>query len=264
MAKSIDTGLFDRVVVFPTFNYGSSVSVYLNERKLASVPGPYTFYLEWAEHVNADFVQVGDGTDLTVLYDDDNRVFSKLPHSVYRVRLETDTVISYSEPANITGNWNRHDYLIAREVVRREYVAMQRYTGTRGFYLARKVWGEICSACADYNTQEPTNSHCETCFGTGFVGGYNNADVFYLVEDRTGGREERQDSVGVVTNKTQTARAIAYPYITSKDIWISAESDKRWSIEGQNELVAMRGIPIVYGLQLRLIEPGNIIYSVPV
>lgn len=254
-------GVFDRVVITPHMRGGSTVSWWLDAKRF-KVEGPYIFFLEWAEHPDADFVQVAGPTADSVLVDSEQRRFSKLPHSVYRVRVNTPIGDYYSASHLVMGNWNRHDYLLARDVIRREYLQLIRYTGTRGVYLARKQWGELCTDCTDYHTEMVTNSHCAVCYGTGFVGGYHNASQLYLGEDRTAVRGQRKDGIGVVTDQVQIVRAVACPFLTAKDVWVNLDTDERWSIEQKRELVAMRGVPLVFGVELRLIEPSSIVYDV--
>jgi hypothetical protein len=255
-------GVFDRVVVMPHTRGGSVVTFWLDSRRFV-VAGPYTFYLEWAEHPDADFEEIAGPTSENTLTDSEQRRFSKLPHSVYRVRVTTPSGDFYSAPHLVMGNWNRHDYLVAREVVRREYLLLARYSGTRGIYLGRKQWGEICTACADYNTDMPTDSHCTTCYGTGFVGGYHSPSVLYLGEDRLSVRAERKENIGVVNDQMQTVRAVACPFLTAKDVWANLETGERWSIERKRELVALRGAPLVWAVEIRMIEPNAIEYDIP-
>lgn len=254
-------GIFDRVIVIPHMRGGSTISWWLDAKRFKAT-GPYTFYVEWAEHPDADFEQAAGPTFDNVLVDPVRRRFSKLPHSVYRVRINTPSGDYYSSPHLCMGNWNRHDYLLARDMVRREYLSLIRYTGTRGMYLARKQWGELCTSCTDYQTDTVTNSHCKVCYGTGLVGGYHAPSQLYVGEDRTSVRSQRTDGIGVVNDQVQVARAVACPFLTAKDVWINISTDERWSIENKQELVTLRGIPLVYGVELRLIEPSSIIYTI--
>jgi len=253
--------VFDRVVLTPHMRGGTIVNWWLDDR--FDTPGPYTFFLEWAESPDADFIEVaGPATD-GVLTDSEQRRFSKLPHSVYRVRLETPTTTHYSDVHQVMGDWNRHDWLLGRDIIRREYLRLVRYVGSKGLYLARKQWGEICDACTDFSTGMITNAKCANCFGTGFVGGYHPASVFWMGEDNYQVRAQREDQVGVRSDQVQTARAVACPFLTAKDVWVHSGTGERWSIESKQELAGLRGKPLVYGVELRLVEPDSIIYDVP-
>lgn len=257
------SGVFDRVIVYPdpATRGGNIAAWWLNSRKFTE-SGPYVFYLEWAEHPDADFAEVAGPTTESTLTDATQRRYSKLPHSVYRVRVNTPGGDYYSSPHPVMGNLNRHDYLLTREIIRREYLSLLRYTGTAGSYLARKQWGELCPDCTDYNTDMPVNSHCLTCYGTGITGGYHSASVLYVGEDRLEVRAERNDTTGPGAPQTQLVRAVACPYLTSKDIWVHGGTGERWSIEKVTEQAAIRGVPLVWSVELRLIEPNSIVYDI--
>ena len=255
------SGAFDRVVFTPSVRGGTIAAYWLDQTTEAE--GPYDFYLEWAEHPEADFIEVAGPSDSGVLVDGTARRYSKLQHSVYRVRLDAATGTYYSDEMYATGNLNRHDFLIAREIVRREYLALASYTGTQGMLLARKQWGELCPRCTDYDTDMPSDAHCPVCYSVGFTGGYHNLSTLWFGEERIGLRAARQDGVGVRADQKQAVRAVACPFLTAKDVWVNLSTDERWSIESKQELASLRGKPLIYGVEIRLIEPGNIAYDVP-
>ncbi|RKX21348.1 MAG: hypothetical protein DRP45_12420 [Candidatus Zixiibacteriota bacterium] len=257
----VHDNVFDRVIATPHMLGGTVVNWAL--RSGLALEGPYTFYLEWAEHPDAGWEEVAGPTSDMVLVDTQQRRFSKLPHSVYRVRLEAASETRYSDPNPLMGNWNRHDFLLAREVVRREYLLLTRYTGTLGAYLARKQWGSLCSSCADYDTGQPTNAHCTECWGTGITGGYHAASNLYLAEGRTNFRTSRDGARGMVSDQVQAARAVACPFLTAEDLWINLQTDERWAIQSKRTLVEVRGKPLVWDVELRLLPPSDIAYEIP-
>jgi len=257
------SNIFDRITIIPDVRGGTVITWSVDSR--CTIEGPYAFTVEWAEHPDAASREVVGlaGSALTIT-DTTIRRFSKLPHSVYWVTITgADNILHYSDPVSALGNWNRHDFLIGREIVRREYLALTRYTGTHGIYLGRLQWGTICTTCSDWDTNMPTDAHCPTCYGTGFVGGYHAPSELWLGEDRLAIHSKRQDNIGVRNDQAQMVRAVACPYLTAKDIWVNTDTDERWSIESKRELVSLRGRPLVYGVEIRLIELGNIAYDIP-
>ena len=253
--------VFDNVIFTPAIRGGTLVTYWLNEKTDAE--GPYQFYLEWAEHPDDAFIEVAGPTTGGTLTDATARRYSKLQHSVYRIRLDAANGTYYSDEVYATGNLNRHDFLIAREIVRREYLALTKYTGTQGSYLARMQWGALCNYCSDFDTDAPTDAHCPTCYGTGFIGGYHNASTLWFGEDRLSVRTQRKDRVGTISDHKQMVRAVVSPFLTAKDIWVNTDTGERWSIEGKRELVAFRGKALVHSVEIRLIEPGNVAYDIP-
>lgn len=256
-------GVFERVITTFRVRGGTVVNYWLDAIRF-DTPGPYAFFLEWAEHPDADFIQVAGPTSGNLLVDLQPRKWSKLPQSVYRVLVSTSSGDFLSDAVYALGQLNLHDFLIVRAIIRREYLLLTQYTGTKGLYLARMQWGELCPVCTDHNTEMVTDSHCAVCFGTGFVGGYHAPSTLFLGEERTKVRAHREGNIGVRADQSQVVRGVACPFLTAKDIWINLSTDERWSVESKQELAAFRGKPLVYAVELRLIEPNNIAYDLPV
>ncbi len=258
-------GIFDRLILTPHMLGGTIASYWLDSRAIEAgdVQGPFSFFLEWAENPADDFIEVAGPSADNILIDDEQRRWSKLPHSVYRIRLEAANGTFYSDVNPATGEFNRHDWLLAKEIIRREYLRLQKYVGTRGFYLGRMQWGEICTECVDYNTGLVNKADCETCYGTGFVGGYYPPVTLWVGEERTAVRSQRQDGVGLTNNQTQLARIVAFPFLTAHDVWVNPDTGERWVIQAKQEVATLRGKPLVWNVQLNLEQPGSIIYKIP-
>ena len=67
----------------------------------------------------------------------------------------------------------------------------------------------------------------------------------------------------MVADKQMVVRSVSYPYVESKDIWVSTDNDTRWEVNGFQEVVIMRTRPIVLNLELRLAPASDIIYDFP-
>jgi hypothetical protein len=182
---------------------------------------------------------------------------------VYRVKLVVDTNMYYSSYVEGTGSLNRHDYLLAKEIVRREFMLLNRYVGSQGKLLIRKTWGTECTNCIDFGTGEPTNSNCTVCYGTGFVGGYYPAMPLLLELAPREHKETVVEPRGTIADRSIYAKGVACPYLTSRDVWVAPETGERWFIQGKKEMASVRGKPLVWMVELKLIEPDNSVYNVP-
>lgn len=255
-------GVFDRVLVEPHVRGGSVVTWAISHR--FRVAGPFTFYLQWAEHAADEFTDIAGPTTGLLLVDSEQRQFSKFPHSVYRIRMVAGSDEYFSDPEDVLGRWNRHDYLIAREIVRREFVRFQKLSGSPGRHLARMQWGVACPQSTDYQTGMNNDADCRTCAGTGFVGGYHAPTELWIEYSELSVRGQRDENVGVRADQVRSGRIVACPYVTSKDIWIDDNTDRRWFVESKRELAAVAGKTIIWGVELRLVEPSNIAYDLPI
>lgn len=62
--------------------------------------------------------------------------------------------------------------LRAREVQRREWLLLSKFTGIPSFVFQRKTYGQRCRVCWNFQLEKIMNDKCPDCAGTGFEGGY--------------------------------------------------------------------------------------------
>lgn len=227
---------------------------------------PWTFQPQWAPHADTadeEWEDVGSPTALTTAIDPVQRYYSKQPDSVYRVRLSCADGVGYSDPVRALGSWNKKEYLLAREICRREYLMLKKYTGTEGKYFARRRSGTKCPVCLDWNTGEVINSECEVCFGVGLTGGYYPASTVWIGEDNVSSRIQTDPNAGQKNDQTQKGRMVAYPQAQTEDFWANPTTGERWFLQTIAEAAAVRGIPLVWNVELRLAPADSPVYSLP-
>ena len=133
-------------------------------------PGPYVFQLQYGNtplRDTPDWHNVGTPvTDGYVAYDDvwRNAASDLLTH--YRVTLTTAKDIYVSQVINCFGEWAERDWVLAREVARREMLR-HKFTSVQGYLLKPYRFGRPCNKCRDPLSAEITNSNCPICNGTG-------------------------------------------------------------------------------------------------
>jgi hypothetical protein len=258
---------FERVIVNALTRGGTEISWAVDHRFPYSAP--WTFQVQWADHADAreeDWEDVGSPlVNILSIIDSEQRYFSKQPDSVYRVRLTVAEGTAISDPVRALGGWNRKDFLLAREIARREYLLLDKFTGTDGKLFAKRRSGATCDAegCIDWNTGEVTKTDCETCYGTKYKHGYYAASTVWVGEQNTESRLKRDPNVGQQNNKTMQARVFAYPQLQAEDFWVNPYTDERWFIQTISELATVRGVVITWGVEMRLINPDNIVYTLP-
>jgi hypothetical protein len=231
-------------------------------------PGPWEFQAQWGRTVN------GPWTDLSIVpvqdtyytVDPESHLYAKQIDLYYRVRVTSGAARTfYSDPTRADGGLPERDWRIAREIIRKEYLYyMKSPGGIRGCLLKRRNWGDRCTECTDYDTGEVSKPKCYTCYGTGIVGGYYPPFSYWvLMQGQRSQRISRDDQKGMQADKTMTVRGVAYPYIESGDIWVSTDNDRRWVVNGMQEVTIMRTRPVVLNLELRLAPASDIIYDFP-
>lgn len=189
----------------------------------------------------------------------DNDVF-------YRVVAFDGTTEFVSQPEAMLGVWNKHDFLISRDVVRQEYLMLRKFTGTLGYLLKRRTHGVPCQnpACLDHDLKIPTTTACPNCYGTGFQNGYYNGLPYYIDLSAFSSNKDVTQPIGTTDNRSRLGRAVAYPRVDEYDIWVDADKNKRYVIRGEVErLVEIKGKPLVYKLKLNEISVSNVVYRIP-
>lgn len=185
--------------------------------------------------------------------------WNKDKNTFYRVRVQVAGTWEYSVPIQAIGEWNREDYLKAREICRKEYLLMRK-SGEDGLLLKRREWGSRCT-CVDADTKEVTNKSCPLCLGTGITGGYYPSIPLPIGIQEPPGRNRVLGEAGLAHDEVRMARAVAYPLITSNDIWIGNRTNERWQVRAIKTVAEIRRIPLVQVLELRLIPQTDVIYG---
>jgi hypothetical protein len=255
---------FDRVYVTAAPNGTKVIEWRLN----TCFPIPYgtpEFYIEFArsagewERLNEDEPVVNS----CVYVDPEKRRCGYDNNVYYRVVMVVGGETYNSKPERTIGVWNKHDWLIARDVVRKEYLRLKRYVGTFGYLLRKREHGVPCTDCQDFDTEETISANCGGCFGTGIIGGYYDAIPYYVDLSGTASQRDVQSPFGDVDNRRRSARAVAYPMVTTYDLWIDADKNKRYVIRQVEMSVEIKGRPLVYNFELRELPANAIEYQIP-
>ena len=184
----------------------------------------------------------------------------------YRVTLTTDKDIYVSQAVGCFGELPERDWVLAREVVRKERLR-HRYVSVDGYLLKPYRFGRPCTRCRDPLTGEVLDSNCPICNGTSFEVGYHPPlplQCWDLSLQRISEHQDSQLKGTTRENAEVTARVIGFPAINRNDIWVNGHSDERWLVHDIQVAAAMRGVPLVYNLTLGLLPFSNPVYAVEV
>lgn len=155
---------------------------------------------------------------------------------------------------------NRKIALLRRKMQRDLSVAFK-FNGIELAVLKRRHWGTRCTVCFDTLTKKVTDSKCNTCFGTGFEGGY-------FTPVRVIGRIGVQN---IQTNITPQDKAdinkkrltiLAYPEIEVDDIVVDIQQNKRYIIQHRST-TELQTVPVHQVLTVSELARDSIEYRVP-
>jgi len=184
----------------------------------------------------------------------------------YRVTLTTPVGTYVSQPANCHGELTERDWLLAREIIRKEELR-HRLVSVPGYLIKRYRYGKPCPRCRDELTQEVTDHNCPICNGTGFEVGYHPPVPLMCWDLSPELIQENVDAQLKGTTRENayvSARVIGFPTLNKKDIWVNGTNDERWVVDTVQVVAAMRGVPLVYNIKLGLLPFNNTVYTIEV
>lgn len=172
-----------------------------------------------------------------------------------------ETPLEWCEPRSVI-EVESLDY-IWREAMRRNAWILQQ-GGERAKAFIRKTAGVYCSCSLDEKTREwskqPSN-RCTTCFGTGFVGGYEGPYEVIIVPD-DGERRISQSDRGRRKEHTYEVWTGPSPLLTQRD-FIVKQTNERYSI-GAVRRPSHRGNLLQQHFTIGYLDEGDIRYQVPI
>jgi len=183
----------------------------------------------------------------------------------YRLALTTPQGTYVSQPAASSGELAENDWVLSREIIRKETLR-HRKISVGGYLIKAFRYGSPCPRCREALTQETSDSDCLVCFGTGYENGYHPALPLQCWDLSLQTIEEESDANLRGTtrdNALLSARVIGFPALNVRDIWVNGTSDERWVIRAVKVAAALRGVPLVYEIQMELLTISNIAYRIP-
>lgn len=136
--------------------------------------GSCVFNIYKSESQEGPFVKITDTPTTASGYKDYNtRQTSKFVFDYYKIEvIKSDGTTVQSSP--VTWINKRTDWveLRAREVQRREWLLLRKFTGVQSYIFKRRTYGQRCKLCWNPTVSKTVNPNCPECYGTSFEGGY--------------------------------------------------------------------------------------------
>ena len=210
-------------------------------------------------------------TDVCVFTDSVTRRFGMVSDIWYRVRavLSDPSGTRPSEelpsvPTQLTGALSDKGWLIASNMVRSFYKTLKKGGGQQGFFLKRRVWGNKCPNCVDFDVESVVNVHCPICYGTGIVGGYYQGIPFWIMPTPLSPRARAESVDGMAEECGLSGECAAYPWIDAYDIWVDARTDERFVVKSVASVKEIERKPVIFRLSLVKMAFTDIAMDIPV
>ena len=233
-----------------------------------------SFFIDVAEESLGDWRELNTGApviDKCVYIDTEKHRYNMVSDIWYRVRavltdpagIEPDVVLE-SMPTQLQGALTDRAYLVAKAIIRSMYKKLKKGGGQQGFLLKRKIWGDRCPTCTDFDVETVLNAHCSICFGTGIVGGYHEGIEFWLLPSVVKGRQRKISEIGTQDDYDISGECVAYPWIDADDVWVDAKTNERFLITGVSHVMEMERKPVIYNLALTKIANTDVALEIPI
>lgn len=232
-------------------------------------PGPYVFQLQVGR---TGLQEADDWRNLGAPVINGYYTFDNKRHNVgtvwtahYRLTLTTPNGYYVSPASPSTGELSEQDWLLSREIIRKEQLR-SRKLAVGGYLIKAFRYGAPCPRCRDKLTEESGDTDCPVCYGTALENGYHPALPLQCWDLSLQTIEENSDANLRGTtreNAVVTARVIGFPALNYRDIWVNGTSDERWVVQAVKSAAAVRGLPIVYEVQMELIPLSSVVYYIP-
>jgi len=261
---------FKRVEVWNMARGGSTICWDLSQNYFPK--GPLHFYVDFGRAGTDEWIVLNPDNpviDDCCFVDPCQRTWEMLSDHYYRIRMIQPSVpgapVVKSQPTLGSGRLSKKDWLVAREIIRKEALQDKRDAVT-GFLLKRKKYGVACPHCLDWDTKEVTDSDCQYCFGTGILGGYYPGVIFHVGLDDNWNRKLQigPPPQGTHSEIDKKARVALYPMIETRDVWVRADNDERYVIDSWTCIASYRGLQLIANAVLKLAPATDIVYSVPI
>jgi hypothetical protein len=148
--------------------------------------------------------------------------------------------------------------LIALELRKHMNLLFREFIGRRCWVLPVRTFGQRCG-CFNPILQKRTQSHCVTCFDTGFVRGYLTPIESWMSIDPDN-KSEQNTNVGPAQQSNTTARMGFFPPVKPRDLIVEPEN-QRWrvtQVSGPEQLRAQ----VHQELQMHKIPSTDVEYKI--
>lgn len=185
----------------------------------------------------------------------------------YRIKLTTPSNVYYSQTITFSvSNYNRREYVMAREIARKELLRIRKFTGRSMWLLKRKVFGkELTDNSVDPITGVPLTNQLPNLASRMPDGYYNPLGFYCSIEELANTRKNSPDGLGFADVTQQKFRTVGFPVVQTYDIVVDANNDERYNVEEvESFLFPSTDLVIVQILTTKLIPNSDPIYKVAI
>ncbi len=248
--------------VLPYHGHGFVFRWQLNDS--FSAPSPFAFVVQAAPSPVGPWESLSGSLTDTYYWADERKPVGKTASRNYRVVMVDANGRTYaSEPVMPCSELDLREFLIAREILRKEELNARRFSGVQGQAWISAEYGTRCPACIDPITGQVRNSHCPKCHGTGFYPSHYGPFDMWLQFSQVQHGAGHDGVGGTKDDKPFSVRAIGTPRLKKNDVLRDKATGKMYYIQSVANVAEIRRVPIVQRLEVGEAATTDQCYDLP-
>ena len=195
-------------------------------------PAPWTFSVQRGPTDNGPWEAISPTLANVVAWRDGGgkNLVGKSNVLYFRVAMETPQGTYFSHAVQPYGDLDRREFLLAREIIRRECLRARVLAGVECDVYISSTFGPRCTHCIDPVTGMVRNSHCRWCFGTGRYPAYFGPHRMMLSFSTDTAHRKESSNDGTHETRMFEAMAIGNPVLKKGDVVVDTRQDKRYVV----------------------------------
>ena len=180
----------------------------------------------------------------------------------YRITAHFANSSSESFTRSVSADIRQRKIQLLRRKMQRDFSVALKFSGMDIAVLKRRHWGIRCRACFDLLTKKVTKSKCNSCYGTGFEGGYFNPV-------RIKGRVGVDNIQTQITEKDKAdinkkrLTVLDVPDIEVDDVIIDVQNNKRYIVQTVHS-TELQTLAVHQQLTISELATDSVEYRIPV
>lgn len=250
-----------KVDVFPSYAEGFLFAWHVSDA--FNVVPPWTFHVEQAPAVSGPWKDISGPIVNAYFFKEKNRrLINKSSVLYFRVVLHAGDDVYFSSVVQPYGDLDRKDFLIAREIMRKEILHMKGMAGVACSLYSLVTFGPPCIECRDPITGDIRFADCHKCFGTGRLMPYNGPYDTWMTFSEDNQHAAEDQGVGTFEHRVFNVRIVSNIVAKKNDVIVDKGSDKRYYVNQAATVAEIRRIPIVQMLSVREAPVSDKIYRI--
>lgn len=226
--------------------------------------GPWKFRVQEGHTAEGPFFDISPELENVIAWRDagGKHLVGKSNTLFFRAVMSTPDGVYISDAVQPYGDLGKRDYLLAREIIRRESLRARFLSGVECLLYVRSTFGPKCTHCIDPVTGDVRDSHCRECLGTGRCPAYFGPHRMMMSFSTDAAHSKDNSNDGTHETRTFEAMAIGNPVMKKGDVIVDTAQDKRYVVGISSVISEVRRIPCLQRIGLDEAPLSDPIYRI--